>query len=270
MSLSKDGKIPYSERGAIATPSAPQPFGRTLLNSIAPAIPVFGSIASSLLQRHWANKDLKRQLEYNSLEGQKRQAKEAGLPLAALVSGLNAGKSEGQRATEVAPDLGTAKALESYQMVNRKKQEMQMLSLQMEQQKALTEKTWADALKSNAEAQEANMRKNWLQELSPTTGQTNFTDLIMFDRRKKEAETIASELEKEILSIREGLTKQQIEAQIEHILKSNDRLQQLIDNQDEFVKLKNQIMDDWDKGGTGFAGIGRLLQGMAYKWLFKE
>lgn len=242
--------------------------GRTFLSSIAPAIPIFGSIASGLLQRHWANKDLKRQLEYNSLEGQKRQAKEAGLPLAALVSGMGAGQSGGQRSTEISPDLGTAKGLEMYQMPKAKQIEMKLMQSQIDQSKAMVEKTWSEASKAQAEASEAQMRANWLSELSPTSGETNFHDMVQYDKRKKRADAAISEAVEQIKGIQAGLTKKETEARIDHILSSNKRLNQLVNDQELMLDLKRKIIDDLGTGGAGWQGIDRLIQAFVYKIIF--
>lgn len=255
--------------GAVYGTSQRSNIGRDFLSTIAPAIPIVGTIASGLLQRHWANKDLKAQLEYNSLAGQKQQAKEAGLPLSALVSGMNAGQSEGPRSTEISPDLGTGKALENYQMPRAKKIEMTLMQAQIDQQKALVEKTWSEALKAKAEATEADMRAQWLSKESSTVpNETNFTEMIQYDRRKKAADTALSEIEAEFQPIRNALTKREVETRIEHLFKTNQRLQQLFDDQEQFLSFKRQVIDDWHKEGTGLEGLMRLAKAVLYKFVF--
>jgi len=102
------------------------PFGEDLSLS---AIPSIASLGAAAIQRKWALKDWNRVNEYNAPKAQIGRLKEAGLPLAAMLSGSAGASSTAPdvRATNVDPTLGTVQGLQNYFTNRIQKKQIELL-----------------------------------------------------------------------------------------------------------------------------------------------
>lgn len=240
------------------------------------AVPVLGSLGSTILQRSWALRDLKRQQEYNKPLNQVRRLREAGLPLASMFSGSGGSTSEQPRATEVDPTLGTAKGLETFFQNRMQRKQLELFDEQIRSAKA--------------KADEDEGHRDWMLDqmgIEPTTNQGRLLEL---GKSKTAAEAwiannqahindIEAQLKKslfdegvledqfksgvDVLKAEKALKDQNVQSLIQQIAESMQRTKNL--GQDYTInelieKINNQILNDLNNGSGFNAWMGAIIK----------
>lgn len=239
-----------------------------VLTGLATGLPIVGSFASAALQQKYALKNWERQNAYNHPKEQIKRLKEAGLPLAAMFSG-SGGSSTSQSIDNpnVDSNLGTAEGIQKGLMFQMQKKQMELLQDQIYTEKGRGAREWTEAYRSKTQAdKEANevygyqlvpegMEDQDTQIFSPATNQIRG---LQIQREQQIANKEATVLSNEIQRIKEGLTKEQMRAEIDRILVD-------ITAHKGYAELRDQVIKDLTKGGAGWKGIQRLIAAFLLK-----
>lgn len=156
---------------------------RDIASTLVSGIPVVGSIASGMLQRHWATKDVANQNLYNTPKEQVKRLREAGLPLASMFSGSGASvQSDLPRSSEIDPTLGTARGIENY-FQNR------LMKMQLQLQEQALRLGEENIKKTGAEANLAQGEADYWSRLDPM-GREGATNQFTYLESKKQQQMV--------------------------------------------------------------------------------
>lgn len=221
---------------------------------------IVGSLGSAAISRRWAIKDLKAQNEYNSPRAQVKRLKQAGLPLATMFGGQGGSTSDQPRSSEIDPSLGAARGMENYFQNRMQKAQLQLIDQQ------LREATAGADLKEGERDWYLNQKE---KDQGWTVLEDNQERMLRNKRDRESSEAFIAGFESTMKgiesSVKEALNTQgklydsqiaDLDLKLTQIAKNN----QDILNMSEFIKMKDRVLKDIGKGGTGWQGISRLIR----------
>lgn len=220
------------------------------------SLPVIGNIASLLLQRSWAKKDLAAQNLYNSPVEQLKRLKEAGLPAAAFFSGGVSSQSDQPRAVNVSPDLGTSEVFNKFQL-----NQIQKLQVQDMEQAVRLKKIQGDM----AEAERDFMLTEWFDNMKNPVGTPLFRTLKA-KLHENEARAKVEEIMVDIRGIEKSVRGQyDAEAQavkIRQMLLQNETIKMLLDTQRDKQIFMRSVSQAFQKNGIN--GVEAVIFNLLY------
>lgn len=228
----------------------------SFFDNILPAIPVVGSIFSSIINRRRAVEDARRAEQYNSAGAQVARLQAAGLSSSAMYAGADAGSASTPDMTEVDPTLGTAQGMEAYFQNRMQKQQLALMDEQIRN--------------AAAEADVKEGERDWLRTQmpdyntgTPTTNQQKMLELgkskLDAERRIKENEDFIRTIEADVQDQlhKNGKLTEEFLANLTSKILQNENLGLDIQDKKLFLQFKRDLANTTGKFGT----IGDLIFG---------
>lgn len=230
--------------------------GQGISDPVSFGIPVLGNLASTLLQRHWALKDIEAQNKYNSPVEQVKRLRAAGLPLAAMFSGSGASQqSDLPRATNVDPTMGTAEGMSNYFQNRLQKQQLPLLQAQNDLLQAQIFKTREEGRNAAASADIQEGQRDWMKTVEPGfyqgTGTNQFRELNA-TRDLKNAQWWTEENRSKIQAVLGRISEATEETQKKSYIETLAKIfktNKLLDQQFDLNQLETQINNALSSAG---------------------
>lgn len=244
-------------------------------NVLAALAPVAGSFGSAALQQRYARRNWDAVNAYNHPKQQVARLKEAGLPLATMFGGQGGSTSSPINTPNVDPTLGVAEGLGKFMQVGQVKRQNKLMDAEIrikEAEAALKEDELGFQLGTTIDSSDGQV----IQDYEPALGDSNQVLGIKRDRAIREAEKISKGIENDLKGIEQevknrlnsgGYLDQDFIEKVRKTIMESTSLSVHIKNEELRRRLANDIIEDLDKGGTGWQGIMRLAKGVVFRFL---